>query len=529
MTINGAIDNLIISGIASYCTWEEIPALIAIAGKKSIKEYYQLFGETYPQRSFILCRGIDVIALSAKWSYFYVRFIIKGPAPGYLLSRILTDIKWTFSYVRAMKRIFEKNCSSAERKKIESILFTSPKYAYKYFFYCARDNLPPEGEKMIFTSSRYTYKYLMIKSGHALLPADKERILFDIPEYACGYANDHERRLPPDLEGIAIAKSKYGRCARIYIKYVMNCTRVKELEEWIIQNPRAAICYAKYVLGEWPELRQKIMNSPKYCYRYAKSVLRERWKEAEPVILTSPKYSYLYCKRVLKSPWPEAEEILSTDPYYANTYVREMLNHCLSGKDNLWKAIFSTTKTALNYFLYAYNKLETPEEKEALKKTIEYIVEASPKYSYLYLHDHCRIDGHDISKEVCETLISSIIKCPRMACIFAYYENNKGRLSDETEDLIMSRNTLWAHIYARHMIKNVWPEIEVKIWRNGSLKSKIIRGATRMVSKIVYPFKRQKFSIIDSRFLTHHFTAHSELYGAEDIPIEEYIPKYFEY
>lgn len=96
------MDDLIISIVAKYCDYKCIESLFIIAGsRRSIKDYYQLFGEIYCEWAYHNDRELDVILFSAKYSYYYAVSVLgrQWPEDSFTHLMLITSYKYEKNYL----------------------------------------------------------------------------------------------------------------------------------------------------------------------------------------------------------------------------------------------------------------------------------------------------------------------------------------------------------------------------------------------------------------------------------------------
>lgn len=93
-----------------------------------------------------------------------------------------------------------------------------------------------------------------------------------------------------------------------------------------------------------------MMNSPKYCYQYAKSIICARFPKGEAVIAKDPLIAYFYARDVLKGRFPEAEEGIKQNSRYAYLYALNILKE-------RWPDAENVIKMRLNYAFYYYTEV----------------------------------------------------------------------------------------------------------------------------------------------------------------------------
>lgn len=116
----------------------------------------------------------------------------------------------------------------------------------------------------------------------------------------------------------------------------------------IATSPSHSVYYAKLVLQDrFPLAEETILTDADATYEYAKDVIKGRWIEAEPIISRDARNSSWYARDVIKGRWIEAEPIISESVEYSLQYAR----HVLKGRFELGESVIS--KEGYHSFLYA--------------------------------------------------------------------------------------------------------------------------------------------------------------------------------
>lgn len=79
--------------------------------------------------------------------------------------------------------------------------------------------------------------------------------------------------------------------------------------------------YARMTNSRWKEGEEYIVDSPKWAFMYARYVMRKRWDKAEPYIMKSPYWASQYAFYIIEDFWPEAEPYIKEDSGTYNKYI----------------------------------------------------------------------------------------------------------------------------------------------------------------------------------------------------------------
>lgn len=88
----------------------------------------------------------------------------------------------------------------------------------------------------------------------------------------------------------------------------------KAAEEIILTSASAAVSYATAVLkSRWSALEDRLLKGyeSRWCYTYARDVIKGRWEEAEGIIQLDPKYWDFYKTEILGEP-RDANRVVET-------------------------------------------------------------------------------------------------------------------------------------------------------------------------------------------------------------------------
>lgn len=136
------MDDLVLSIVASYCSLEDIPALMTIAGKCSVERYSQLFGAK-------LYNEYIYVVNSAEHSYTYAKDVIKGR---FLPGEKAISLDAEFSHYYALD-VIKGRFPPGEKAISENTI---------YSYYYAKDVIKgpwPPGEEVIKKDPGYAFLY----------------------------------------------------------------------------------------------------------------------------------------------------------------------------------------------------------------------------------------------------------------------------------------------------------------------------------------------------------------------------------
>lgn len=267
-----SLDDLAINIIASFCGYNEVPALIALAGKRTTREYYNLFGPIYSQRSFILGGDKQIIFYSHKWKYYYA--LSKGVL---LTSEELISIQKSkkYSYKYAYNILGKRWLDG------EWTISSSPKYAYEYAFSVIKNRwditteVGRNAERSILTNVSYALEYSRnVLKGRWI---EAEAIISSNTVSACDYAINIVGKRWWDFapaEIAAQAEKSISNCSASAYRYSVYCIKGSWSNDNKIDidlaNAAENVIYNSYIYAIPYSMRVSKVRLPEYIERHLK-------------------------------------------------------------------------------------------------------------------------------------------------------------------------------------------------------------------------------------------------------------------
>lgn len=499
-------DNLVVSHIASYCTYLQALELITLAGKKTSEEYAELLGDK----------------IYFRWLYKLNKHSLMSDEDFYEAAKHSAY----GSYLALTKNIVTVEYKGA----LEERLFTSKSYSYEYFTHCSAKAFEPcdrfdEVAKRIFASDpMYLSKYASEVSKKRWGEGSKEELeIIKCRKSTCYYlklvlkgknwklfskeimAGDAERmlayvctaikngmnikidinKIPPETMTVILNNPEYVYYyAKHYLKNRLSGEHARIGEGTISMHTKWAYKYAHNVIrGRWGNedeisiaAEKSICKELKYAVSYAAIIIKGRWNDEsiERIIASSPEYAYKYAYTVIKSRWDIADDIgklaettISKSAQHAYDYARYILNGRWDTTNDIGKMAEDTIFKSVYYtVLYAHNILCA-----RLSEEMEEWILQSPNNAITYAAKVLGGRWDSLEKKILEGRLSFY------ASVYAYEVIN-GRWK-EAEPIILT-NAYHTYLYSRCVIKDNWPEAEGIIKKCGIMYISLYRRVTKI-------------------------------------------------